>query len=310
MSYEIDKNLKEIEGTIRTAKDPKNKSGKSKFKFKHPDLAKIQYTNPDYLLTLNVSADLEKPKLPDWLKLEKKYGEYILCFPDGYENELVFLLLEMYEDESNSGNVEPQMEQIFLKWCKLMKAKEPINVSEQKGIMGEIACILASIPKYKQRAVIGWDRSNLRDIQITDSSNNQIIHIESKAHSPSSTSITISARNQLEYLNDNPPVILGVSLIQRSLTGLTLPEYVESSTIQIRKICTNSSSVFENLDIIKSIKDRKDKFRSRFQIISTDFYRVSKTDECNQIATMKLPKGTDFATWYLALPVKISPYTF
>jgi len=310
MSYEIDNNLKEIEGTVRAAKDKKNKTGISKFPFKHPNLARIKYTNPDYSLILNVSADLEKSKLPDWLKLDKTHGEFVIYFPEGYENELVFLLLEMYEDEDETGNVEPNMEQIFVNWCKLMKAKEPINVSEQKGIMGEIACIQASIPTYRERAVIGWDRSNLRDIQITDSSNNPLIHIESKAHSPSSGSLTISARNQLEFLDDKPPVILGVSLIQRSLTGLTLPEFVESSINQIRKLCTKSSIAFENLDIIKKIIDKKDKFRSKFQIINTEFYKVSKTDECNEIANMILPKNTDFTTWYLTLPVKITSYAF
>ena len=76
-----------------------------------------------------MSADLEKSKLPDWLKLDKTHGEFVIYFPEGYENELVFLLLEMYEDEDETGNVEPNMEQIFVNWCKLMKANEPINVS-------------------------------------------------------------------------------------------------------------------------------------------------------------------------------------
>ena len=73
--------------------------------------------------------------LPEWLELENKHGEFILDFPQGYENEPVFLLLEMYESEDKNGNVEPHMEQIFVKWCKLMKGKEPINVSDQKGII-------------------------------------------------------------------------------------------------------------------------------------------------------------------------------
>ena len=311
MSYKIDKNLKEVEGTLQTALDKKNKTGTSIFPFKHSNLAKIQYVNPNFLLTLTVSCDLEKSKLPDWLILSKKgSGCFEFTFPEGYENELVFLLLEMYEEEEKSGNVEPLMESVFNKWCKLMKAKEPLSISDQKGIMGEIACILAAVINYKDRAVIGWDRSNLRDIQITDVSQKDLIHIESKSHSPSASSITISARNQLEYCTDAPPVVLGVSLIQRSLSGQTLPDYVQYAITEIRKTSSTSSSVFENHDVIKGILKDKDKFRSKFQLISTNFYKVEKTDNCNQIAKLVLPADTDFATWYLNLPIKMANYSF
>ena len=311
MSYEIDKNLKEVEGTLQTALAKKNKTGTAIFPFKHSNLAKIQYVNPDFLLTLTVSCDLEKSKLPDWLILSKKgSGWFEFTFPEGYENELVFLLLEMYEEEEKSGNVEPLMESVFNKWCKLMKAKEPFSVSDQKGIMGEIACILAAVINYKDRAVIGWDRSNLRDIQITDVSKKDLIHIESKSHSPSASSITISARNQLKYCADTPPVVLGVSLIQRSLSGQTLPDYVQYAINEIRKTSSTSSSIFENHDIIKRVLKQKNKFRSKFQLISIEFYKVKKSDKCNEIANLPLPIDTDFVTWYLTLPLKMTKYVF
>lgn len=310
MTVNIDQNLTEIEGTFQTTMDPKNKSKSSYFPFAKIDLAQIKKSKNGFILTLKTTVDLDAGTKPEWLNFSGSSGSFSLGFPDGNENELVFLLLYMYDEEEKSGDVDPKMKDVFEKWCKLMRAKEPISINDQKGILGEISCILEAVPTYKRKTIEGWKRSNLRDLEIPGSGTNDAIHIESKTRTPSVSSVTISYKNQLAYCNNQPPVILGVTLVQRSLKGKTLPEWVDFATSEIRKTCTNSSVDFENHEVIRGIIDKRASFKSRINILSTDFYEIEKISNSNQIAELLLPAGADFNTWYLECPPKMKKYSF
>lgn len=75
-----------------------------------------------------------------------------------------------------------------------------------------------------------------------------------------------------------------------------------------------TSRIIESSDLagVKKVfdSDRNSNLYLSFQLISTNFYKVEKTNNCNQIAKLVLPADTDFATWYLNLPIKMANYSF
>jgi hypothetical protein len=308
----IDQDVKEIEIILKTILNPK-KSAKAGFNFSKPTFLSIEFKHitKEFLLTFDTTCDLSKYKCPLWLEISGNTPNFELRFPTVYSNEMVLLLLYFMTADRSSGDIDGKSGEIFKDWCKLMGAREPFSISEQKGIIGEIQSLIPAIKNYGVNAIIGWDRSNLRDIQITDGHGKEVLHIESKAHSPSSSDVKISERNQLEYLNDMPVVVLSVTEIQMTLNGQTLPDYLESVLLSLGKKDIASANLLRNHNVSTIILDNKDRFRTKFQIIDTQFFKIESLDPCDNIAKMDLPKNTDFRTWSLIInPCPLSTYYF
>lgn len=308
----IDADVKEIEIILKTILDPK-KSNSAGFNFSKNNFLIIEYDKgkKSFNLIFNTSSDLSKSKHPSWLEVSGNIPKFVLQFPIAYSNEMVLLLLYLMSEDSKSSDIDSKSDKVFKDWCKLMGAREPIAIKEQKGILGELQSLIPAISKYGELAVIGWDRTNLRDIQITDGHGKDILHIESKAHSPSSNDVKISERNQLEYLVDKPIVVLSVTEIQMTLNGQTLPEYLENIIVSIAKSDAKSANLLKNHNTVKHILDTKDRFRTKFQIIDTQFYKIENGDPCDKIAKMIMPDDTDFRAWTLIVnPSPLSDYHF
>lgn len=267
-----------------------------------------------FVIHLGITTDLSIEKIPPWLNVNFKGSSCVLFFPDEYVNEMVYFIMELF-DEDLKTPCKPEIisNKVFKECCKQWGAKEPYNVLSQKGIIGEIEAILTSVKTYEEQTVLGWNRDNLRDLQIENSHGGEVIHIEAKAKSPSSHDVIISYQNQLEFLNNSPPVVLSITDVLLSKNGSTLPEIVSSAVDKIKTIHLSSGSLFEKHPVVEEIlkSENKGRFKSKFEIGETCAFEIIENDTCDQIAKLLLPDGGNFSKWKLnPVDAKLKPFTF
>lgn len=277
---------------------------------------KMGYNNSSnsFLIRLGITTNLSNEKMPHWLNLIPGGNYSDLFFPDEYINEMVYFIMELLdEDRKNPYNTEVISSKVFKECCKQWGAKEPYNVISQKGIIGELIAILKSVKTYGDQTILGWNRDNLRDLQIKDANGNEIIHIEAKARSPSSGDVTISYQNQLEFLNNSPKVILCVTEVLLSKGGKNLPEIVSQTFDKIESINTKSAAIFEKHQVVEEIlkSENKGRFKSKFEIDESYLFEITDDDTCDQVAKLVLPDGSNFSKWKLnPIDANLKSFTF
>ena len=277
---------------------------------------KLSYSKSrsSFVVNLGITTDLSIEKIPPWLNIKFNGGSCVLYFPDDYVNEMVYFIMELFDEDLKTPN-EPDVisYKVFKECCKQWGAKEPYNVLSQKGILGEIEAIITTVKKYEEKTILGWNRDNLRDLQIEDTNGKEIIYIEAKAKSPSSNDVIISYQNQLEFLNNSPPVILSITDVLLSKNGSTLPEIVSSAINKIKTIHLTSGSIFEKHPVVEEIlkSENKGRFKSKFEIGETSMFEIVKDDTCDRIAKLVLPDGGNFSKWKLnPIDAKLKTFTF
>ena len=277
---------------------------------------KLGYSNSrsSFVVTLRITTDLSIEKIPPWLNVNFKGSSCVLFFPDDYVNEMVYFIMELFDEDLKTPNKSDIISnKIFKECCKQWGAREPYNVLSQKGIIGEIEAILNSVKVYEERTILGWNRDNLRDLQIENSHGEEVIHIEAKARSPSSHDVIISYQNQLEFLNNSPPVVLSVTDILLTKNGSTLPEIVYLAIDKIKTIHNSSGSLFEKHPVVEEIlkSENKGRFKSKFEIEETCMFEIIEDDACDRIAKLVLPEGSSFSKWKLnPIAAKLKTFTF
>jgi hypothetical protein len=284
--------------------------------FSKMSFLKIGYHNSrsSFVIHLGITTNLSIEKIPVWLELDFKGSSCVLFFPDDYVNEMVYFIMELFDEDLKTPK-KPEIisAKVFKECCKQWGAKEPYNVLSQKGIIGEIEAILLSVKKYEEQTIIGWNRDNLRDIQIEDGYGTEIIHIEAKAKSPSSHDVIISYQNQLEFLNNSPAVVLTITDILLSKNGSTLPEIVNQAIVKIKTMHLNSGALFEKHPVVEEIlkSENKGRFKSKFEIGDSHIYEITENDTCDEIAKLPLPLGSKFSKWKLnPSDAKLKTFTF
>ena len=263
-----------------------------------------------------------KIQVPGFVEIMKNTStNYKIKLHHDYRPHLVFLLSQWAKFKKEN---DPQFTESFLTqyglWCKQFGGAEPILIRDQKGIIGEVSTILDLYDKYGYDIIDSWSRDDLIDF---DMSSTREIKIEAKSSSDKKNAmVSISAFNQLNNHNDSPKSILSVVQIKSSVTnnGLFIHKYLEDAISEIKTKIGTNTKLKRNLTLLeKKIEDLcpklfdstvKEKFFSKHEVLSIEYYEIIKDDAADKMAKqLIMPRGIE-ANKYKLDPTVLKPFTF
>ena len=181
-----------------------------------------------FLSITGPAQDPKAPKHPPWLSFSHEQAEETFTVKSEIEPHLydfIGLLLEVRRirleepSESSEFHLRTALERLAVRW---RSPGDPIDDRNQRGLIGELNCLLEATSIRGIEAIEAWDATGdeLYDIEAS----NWII--ESKATSKDPETVSISYPDQVDF-RVQKTLILGVTRLNRTTkSGKTFPEIV------------------------------------------------------------------------------------
>jgi len=270
----------------------------------------------DFIHDLGRRLNLEIP--PIFTIINNNTSLYSFFVHADWKNELLYLLSESCKNiEHSNGAFDSKLIETLKIVFRIFGGREPINLMEQKGIIGEILTICHLYHQFGLDLIRNWSRDSLFDFDLEQEKN---YTIEAKCISKAQNAlITVSHYNQLEWKDQDPISLLAVVRCTASKIPseyMRLPEFIDSMIEKITAIDQSEGEIFReaiNSQLTVSIfsDDIRKRFVTRFDF--EDFihlYEIISDDSADQMAKQTgVPDGVAIDSYRLN-PIVLLPFKF
>ena len=222
------------------------------------------------------ASDPTPPRHPPWLTFTHSTEDNsftIIAELEPHLYDFIGLLLEArrlrQEEpmESSEYHLRLALERLAARWRSI---GDPISDRNQRGLIGELQCVLAAVAITGIEAIESWDATGdeLYDIK----AENWII--ESKATSTDPETVSISYPEQVDFRIPQT-LVLGVTRLNgTSKGGLTFPEIVSECLSSLPKIL--ASKLETSLAGRGYTRSMEKMFSLKWEVIETRFLHITE----------------------------------